>query len=169
MAAKPVEDLWFRLATPADQPVVSEIYRGVCAWLHDVKGIADQWERDIPEQEIENEILSNQFYLAYLDREPAGGFKLTEKDEIWQGWDGAALYVHSLAIRREFAGRGLGRRVLDSIQEMARARGKQYVRLDCMYENPGLRQYYVDAGFEFLGQHPRHAWYALFQKKTSEG
>jgi hypothetical protein len=34
-----------------------------------------------------------------------------------------------------------------------------------MAENARLRRYYVEAGFDSLGQPPHHAWFALFEKK----
>jgi GNAT superfamily N-acetyltransferase len=75
--------------------------------------------------------------------------------------------VHELAVRRRFSGIDLGRKILELASDMAREEGKQFLRLDCMYENPRLRQYYADCGFRFLGQHPQHAWYALFEKELT--
>ncbi len=161
-----LDDLVFKLATRADLGIVSEIYTGAAAWLHDVKGITRQWPREIPEEEVRHILSSNRPYLAYLQGEPAGVFQLAEDPvEPWEDRQDAALYVHSFAVRRQFAGQGVGKRMLAWAEEMARQQGKQYLRLDCMYENPGLKQYYANAGFESLGRHPRHTWYALFQRK----
>jgi hypothetical protein len=52
--------LSYRLATPGDLEPVYEVYRDVCLWLNDVRGITDQWERDLPKQEIEELVNSEQ-------------------------------------------------------------------------------------------------------------
>src|SRR4030042_1010103 len=159
--------LSFRLATPDDLEPVYEVYRNVCLWLNDVCGITDQWERDLPKQDIEELVNSGQLYIALLQGEVAGGFKLNEQDHHWEN-DGKALYVHAFAVNRKFKGQGVGRAMLDWVVGEARRRGKQYVRLDCMNGNPRLKQVYADAGFEFWGIDPQHAWSALFEKKVKK-
>jgi len=159
--------LSYRLATPGDLEQLYEVYRDVCLWLNDVRGITDQWERDLPKQEIEELVNSGQLYLALLQGEVAGGFKLNEQDHHWEN-DGKALYVHAFAGNRKFKGQGVGRAMLDWAVGEARRRGKQYVRLDCMNENPRLKQVYADAGFEFWGIDPQYPWSALFEKKVEK-
>ena len=159
--------LSFRLAKPKDLEPVYEVYRDVCLWLNDVRGITDQWDRDLPRQEIEELVNSGQLYIALLHGEVAGGFKLNEQDHHWEN-DGKALYVHAFAVNRNFKGHGVGRAMLDWAVGEACRRGKQYVRLDCMNENPRLKQVYADAGFEFLGIDPQNTWSALFEKKVEK-
>jgi ribosomal protein S18 acetylase RimI-like enzyme len=159
--------LFYRLATPDDLGPVYAVYREVCLWLNDVRGITDQWERDLPKQEIEEMVNSGQLYIALLQGEVAGGFKLNEQDHHWEN-DGRALYVHAFAVNRKFKGQGVGRAMLDWAVGEAYRRGKQYVRLDCMNKNPRLKQVYTDAGFEFWGIDPQHAWSALFEKKVEK-
>jgi GNAT superfamily N-acetyltransferase len=157
--------LFYRLAKPDDLGPVYEVYRDVCLWLNDVRGVTDQWPRDLPRQEVERLVNSEQLYIALLQGEVVGGFKLNEQDHHWES-DGKALYVHSFAVNRRFKGQGVGRAMLDWAVEEACRRGKQYVRLDCMNENSWLKQVYTDAGFEFLGIDPQHTWSALFEKKV---
>jgi len=95
--------LFFRLAGLGDLKLVLQIYHDVGTWLHDAKGIADQWPREM----------------------------------------------------------------LDWACILARSHGKRLLRLDCMYENPGLRKYHCQAGFLLLGQHPTYSWYALFEKRLT--
>ena len=157
--------LGFRLAMPADLEVALEVYRGVCLWLNDVRGITDQWDRDVSQEEIQKLITSGELYLATLRGEVAGAFKLNEHDSHWDD-DGAALYVHAFAVNRKFKGQGLGQMMLDEAGEKARRRGKRFLRLDCMNENPRLKQVYTEAGFEFRGLH-QDGWSALFERKLT--
>ena len=159
-------DLTFRLATPPDLEATHEIYRGVCLWLHDARGITDQWDRDVSQEEIEGLIASSQLYLATLQGEDAGAFKLNEKDHHWDD-DGTALYVHAFAVNRKFKGQNIGKAMLDWAAEEARSRGKQYLRLDCMDENTRLKQYYIEAGMEPHSQNPECRWSALFERKLT--
>jgi GNAT superfamily N-acetyltransferase len=160
-------DLVFRPAEPADFPALRAMYGAAGRWLHDVKGITDQWDRDIPDEEVEQFIASGHAFVAELDREPAGALRLTEAAHIpWEVMDYDGLYLHGLVVRRDLAGRGLGRQMLAWAEEQARRRGKSTLRLDCMADNPRLCQYYADAGFTPLGRHPRYTWYALYEKKV---
>jgi len=158
--------LGFRLATPADLEAAFDVYRGVCLWLNDVRGITDQWDRDVSQEEIQDLITSGELYLATLQGEIAGVFKLNEKDHHWDD-DGAALYVHAFAVNRKFKGQNIGKAMLDWAADEAHRRGKQYLRLDCMDENTRLKQYYVEAGMEPRPQNPERRWSALFERKMT--
>lgn len=162
----PDRTLTFRKAGEADEETLRQIYDEIGAWLHDVKGITTQWDRAAPDGLIRSLIDSGEVYLALLGNEAAGAVRLTEKAAVGlEHWGEDALYVYSLAVRREFSGVGLGKKILEWVAELARGRGKTYLRLDCMGDNARLIQYYVDAGFQFLGRHPQETWYALFEKK----
>ena len=42
--------------------------------------------------------------------------------------------------------------MLDWADRKIRARSRQYLRLDCLFENLDLRNYYESLGFEFCGE-----------------
>jgi len=159
----------FRTAEPSDLDAVCELYRDVTTWLHDVKHITHQWPRGIPEEEARQMIQSGATYLALVGQEAAGVRRLTTSGgTVWPGHGGEALYVHSLAVHRRYAGLGLGRAILDWAADQGRTRSKRFLRLDCMLENSGLKEYCVSAGFRFLGRHSQHHCYALFEKEIGE-
>jgi GNAT superfamily N-acetyltransferase len=75
---------------------------------------------------------------------------LLEVDPIfWPDAGTDALYVHRFAVRRSAAGAGRTA-VLWCIDE-ARRRGRSFVRLDCLEDNPGIRRYYESFGFVAVG------------------
>ncbi len=158
--------LSFRLATPADLDATFEVYREVCLWLNDVRGITEQWPRELEKKEIEELLDSGQLYVALRQDEIAGAFKLNEKDHHWAD-DGVALYVHALAVNRKFNGCGIGQAMLEWAAGEGRRRGKQFLRLDCMNENVRLKQVYLDAGMEPRPQNPQYDWSALFERKLT--
>src|SRR5207253_1741607 len=84
----------------------------------------------------------------------AGGLRLLQRDPIvWPDIsDDDALYVYSLAVRRTFSGRGLGRRLLAWAEQQVSKAGRRYLRLDCVPANVFLRRYYEDLGFVARGE-----------------
>ena len=159
-------NLIFRLATPDDAEPVYKVYWDVCWWLHNVRGVVHQWEGEPAREEIQDMVASGELYLAVLQDQVVGAFKLNEHDHHWDD-DGVALYVHALAVNRKFKGQGVGRAMLDWAGDEARRRGKKVLRLDCMDENARLKQYYIEAGLELCSPRPEHRWSALFERKLT--
>jgi len=88
---------------------------------------------------------------------PVGTFtlvpSLTPRDRsLWGDRPDDGAYLHSLAIRREFSGRGLGNQMVRRAEEMALAAGKRFLRLDCWKENPWLVRWYEGMGFTLRGE-----------------
>jgi ribosomal protein S18 acetylase RimI-like enzyme len=77
---------------------------------------------------------------------------VTSDDAIWGPRPDPALYVHSLMVDRRFAGRRFGRRLLAWVEQVARATGRPFVRLDCAETNEALRRYYRAAGYREVGR-----------------
>lgn len=156
----------FRQVTRDDADVIREIYNEIGAWLHEVKGITTQWERVPPEYLIQALANSTDTYLAEMAGHVVGTVRVTESPSVGlDNWGPDAAYIYSLSVRPRFRRQAVGRQILDWVEAQARERGKTYLRLDCMADNARLIQYYVDAGFEFLGRHPQQHDYALFEKK----
>lgn len=75
----------------------------------------------------------------------------TTPESIWQYDDTPAYYIHKLAIRRKYAGRGLGRSILSSITALAASHTVAVIRLNCVTANQHLQSYYIDCGFRLIG------------------
>ena len=79
---------------------------------------------------------NKEFYFVYHEEILLGMFRLLYFDEQYWGkrsdrFDEAA-YVHSLTIKRKFAGQGFGALFLRVIENKLRAEGIFKFRLDCM-------------------------------------
>jgi ribosomal protein S18 acetylase RimI-like enzyme len=141
----------------------------VGGWLHDVKGIVDQWDKTISDEEVDFLIRSGETYLAVHESGVVGSVRVTERPAVpWEDWSHPAFYVHTLAVRRRYSGRGIGRRILAWAEQEAGRRRLPFLRLDCMAANDRLCRYYQEAGFTPLGQHRRHTWFALFERRAGE-
>ncbi|MFR9796084.1 GNAT family N-acetyltransferase [Streptomyces sp. MS06] len=73
-----------------------------------------------------------------------------------------------MAVKREFAGAGVGGTLLDWASERAATQGKQWLRLDAWKDNQGLHRFYKNAGFTLVRvvDLPHRRSGALFQRAT---
>ena len=121
-------------------------------WLAS-RGIEQWGPGSSPRQLVADRVERGEVYLFRLDGRPVGTLVLQWSDEeTWEDAPDDAGYVHGLAIRREWAGRGLGRALLKWAEDRTVAAGKDYLRLDCAAENRALNAYYERAGFRCRGR-----------------
>jgi protein-tyrosine phosphatase len=154
------------LAQPQDVDTVLSILDEAAGWLH-ARGIVRQWPPKFEREEIAEQVAQGHMYLARLDRQPVGTLMLLWSDpEVWGDRPADAGYVHSLAIRRSAAGRGVGLQMLRWAEGVVAAAGRPYLRLDCWGENAALCRYYEQAGFAYLGRRAPTGWQcAMFEKQ----
>jgi ribosomal protein S18 acetylase RimI-like enzyme len=138
-------------------PAVVDVLEDAARWLASIDRTAwpvgsfaalDSRER----RQVVDALEFGELYLATIGGEPAATVSLFEQDErFWPGAPRDALYVHKLAVRRRFAGIGLGAAVLGWVEGRARARGKPYLRLDTDPDNPEILAYYRRHGYRRMG------------------
>jgi GNAT superfamily N-acetyltransferase len=160
------------LAKPEDVDAILTIWADANKWMRE-RGI-EPGAPPIPMREIVAGRISRG--ASYIARrygpvaEIVGTLTLEWADDgVWS--DGAAndaCYVHGFATQRASAQQGIGGELLHWAEEIARAAGKAYLRLDCDADNPKLCAYYRGAGLIHCGDVrtvTHHA--ARFQKKIS--
>jgi GNAT superfamily N-acetyltransferase len=131
-------------ARPEELDVVVDVLSESARWLRS-RGI-DQWPDPFPADRVDASIARGETYLVRVGGEVAGTVTLRWADpHFWGEQPPVAGYVHALAVRREFA--GLGAKVLEWASQQVRQAGRTLLRLDCLSENRGLRQYYERHGF----------------------
>jgi ribosomal protein S18 acetylase RimI-like enzyme len=95
---------------------------------------------------LRNDLERHSLYLLWLDNAAVATFSLLESDALFWPYAGdEALYLHRFAVLRSAAGCG-GHAIAWSVEE-TRRRGRDYLRLDCLAENQGIRRYYERHGF----------------------
>lgn len=109
------------------------------------------WElEEVSEVAILPEVLRGWFWMAKVAGEPAGCVRYQRSDK--QFWDDIehddSAFVHRLAVKRAYSGRGLSEHILEWAKSKASAEGKRFLRLDCA-DRPKLRAVYERAGFVF--------------------
>lgn len=108
------------------------------------------WQDDelIPSR-IAGDVDTGLFFIAECDAEAAGVVKFQLEDrQFWPDVpQGESAFVHRLAVRRRFAGRGISSALLSWAVERARSLRRGYLRLDCEASRPKLRAVYESFGF----------------------
>ncbi len=140
------------MAAETDLRTILGILAEAAVWMRDERGIRDQWSPVVPEAPFAQAIRDGEQFLICSGSEVAGTMRIHHADPVvWGPDDGTALYCHSLAIRRRYAGQGLGGAALDAAQERGSALGRDVIRLDCVASNRGLRRFYEGLGFASRG------------------
>ena len=112
----------------------------------------EQWPLPFPRDELEAAVERGEVYVAEVDLEVVATVTLLWDDPMYWGDRPAdAAYVHKLAVRRACAGRRIGSAIVEWADMTAAAAGRAFLRLDCLADNPGIRSYYEQLGFEHRG------------------
>lgn len=82
---------------------------------------------------------------------------------LW-GPDGheSVVYLHRLAINRDYAGTGLGADIMRWAEQGVSFPGKDRIRLDCIADNETLNKFYSGMGYTFKGTSP--TGFCLYEK-----
>ncbi|MDN6885752.1 GNAT family N-acetyltransferase [Variovorax sp. CAN2819] len=89
------------------------------------------------------------YFIAREGGEVAGVVRLDLEDPaFWPEMEaGTSLYLHKLAVRRAFAGRGVPSLLIDFARERAHDLRRPFLRLDCVADRAPLRALYERFGF----------------------
>lgn len=135
-----------------DLDAILSILEEAARWLAS-RGIEQWGPGTFSRERLGDRIERGEMYLFRLNGRPVGTMALQWSDEeTWGDVPDDAGYVHGLAIRRDEAGKGLGRELLRWAEDRAAAAGKEYLRLDCRAESRALNAYYGRAGFGYRGR-----------------
>ncbi|KIL41638.1 hypothetical protein SD70_05815 [Gordoniibacillus kamchatkensis] len=156
-------------ASPHDIKEIHAMWLEAADWMKS-RGI-DQWREDQLTVEIAEYCLATtELFVVKENGRAAGSFFIIDSDpHIWGDDDGGCGYLHRLVVRRAYAGRGLGFKLLDLAERHLRASGKKMFRLDCMADSPKLNEFYTRAGFTYRGRKDGNGWSAsLYERSVAE-
>jgi GNAT superfamily N-acetyltransferase len=137
-----------REATPADTDEIAAILQEAEDWLRS-RGVSMWLPAELRLDRLREDVAAGMHFLAEVDGEVAGTLRFQlEDEEFWPDEPhGESAFVHRLAVRRRFAGAGVGDALLGWAADRARALGRSYLRLDCDRHRPRLRAFYERNGF----------------------
>ncbi|GGD78642.1 GNAT family N-acetyltransferase [Paenibacillus nasutitermitis] len=90
-----------------------------------------------------------QLYLGCLEDRAVAAMILQEEDPFMWPDTGRtdSLFLHKLAVMSAYRKNGFAVEMLDWAKDLARLRGRRYVRLDCASDRPKLCGFYENNGF----------------------
>jgi GNAT superfamily N-acetyltransferase len=139
-----------RRAHHEDAETVAALLDEASAWVDDL-GFS-QWPLPFPRDQIAAAIDRGEVYVVEAeDGEVVATVSMLLDDHYWGERPPDAFYVHKLAVRRDRAGRGIGTAIVEWANAEAAEAGREFLRLDCLTDNPAIRTYYEDLGFQHRG------------------
>ena len=145
-------NLKITLAKQSEIDIVLGILDEAASWMSENK-IPTVWELGgFSRQLFLDQIANGDVYIGSIDDKPVGTFILQWNDlQFWGKQPPDAGYVHKLATRPAYTGRGIGVEMLKWAETTAKAAGKRFLRLNCLAEDRKIRDYYERAGFVYRG------------------
>jgi GNAT superfamily N-acetyltransferase len=160
-----LKGLEVKLATSVECVKVMDMLIEIAQWMKD-SGIK-QWNYLLQggdNEEIKQAIDNQNTYIVLVDSEIIATFTLTTEQSEWDqhifGVDSTndSLYLHRLAVTPEYMNQGIGQELLNWIEQNHHSE-KTYLKLDCVADNPRLNQFYLENGFEYIGETDNHSKY----------
>lgn len=145
-------ELNVRKADPEDIPALLSVLNGAFEYKKSLDD-PDWGDEPFSSDEVAGMFNSGAMYVAEMDSIPVGAYLLATEDErTWDTQPPVALYLHRLAVANGMHGKSIGSRLLDIAAQEVRNRNRQFLRLDCSVNNPGLSSYYERQGFKKVGE-----------------
>ncbi|MGL4773463.1 MAG: GNAT family N-acetyltransferase [Clostridium sp.] len=145
----------FRKATINELEKLLEIKRDV---IEKFAPLGLNWTSSYPTAEIfRNDILSEELYVLEENGEILASVVLNTKEDDnyknvkWEN-EGDGMVVHRLMVSPKYSGRGVGKKVLSNIEEMAKELKLPSVKLDTCTENVIAQKLYKSMNYKFLGE-----------------
>ncbi len=141
-------------AGPSDIPVIEGILLDAVKWMAENE-LSNQWnETNIMWYNLSKSYQIEDFYIVYhdidyLDQGPAACMAITDYDPTY--WPdipkGESIYIHKMAVKRTFAGKGFSRELIKYAKGLAKGRSTSTIRLNCNGYRSKLRKLYENEGF----------------------
>lgn len=146
--------------TPKDIPEIFRLYSIASAYQRSKQTVV-VWP-EFEQQLVETEVAANRQWKIMMEDEIACVWATTFNDEqIWEERNAdAAVYIHRIATNPGFRGNNFVSVIVHWAKQYAKDNGKDFIRLDTLGNNIKLIDYYINAGFRFLG---------MFDLKNTKG
>lgn len=136
-------------ANECDIPIIEEILLDAVNWMS-INGLQNQWnESNVKWSNLSKSFKISDFYISYQNGLPTACIALTDCDPTY--WPnilkGKSLYLHKVAVKRKFAGKGFSKELIDFAKNMAINNNINAIRLNCNQHRNKLRAVYENEGF----------------------
>ena len=141
-----MEGLFFRKASDND---IDSIYNNLklCSEnMYKEHGL-EHWIPVYPTEKIKEDINSKQVYIVEYNNQIVGNFILTDKmNSLWKT-ESKAIYLSKLAIVPEYSGKGLGKKCMKYIENLAKNEGYENIRFDVYDKSLNTIAFYKKLGY----------------------
>ena len=104
-----------------------------------------------PKNYYKKQIEERHLYVMTNSNKVVGAIVLLEEDDRWgDNHTCSAYYLHNFVT--DIQTKGIGKKILKSVEELARKNNKSKLRLDCAEDNDFLNNYYENAGYLLVGK-----------------
>lgn len=159
-----------------DIPAIEQILSDAVLWMRKNQ-LQNQWtEESIKWSSLSKDYRIDDFYIDLENGIPAGCMAVTDLDlKYWpQIPCGQSLYIHKLAVKRMFAGKGISRKLIDSDKNLALTNSIDSLRLDCNLQRRKLMTLYENEGFKSVGSKnlgndccmELYVWYSIIKNNV---
>jgi GNAT superfamily N-acetyltransferase len=154
--AKKASQLEVRLAGPGDERTVARLLLEAFEPYRDGYTPGGFAETTASEEVVRERFTTGRVWLAYLDGEAVGTVTALEDEK-----DGGGVYIRSMAVTPTAQGRGVGQKLLDTVEADARARGEKRLHLYTTFVLPAAQPLYEKNGFVVLRETPPEEWHDM--------
>jgi len=152
---------------------------GIMAMYHScvlgmIQNGIDQWDATYPNKQIiYNDLLAGTYFIAKEDNIIIGGINIDQEQDKtylsinWGDKSNQFLVVHRLAVKRDFWGKSIGKKLMLFTEELVHKRNLTSIRLDTYSGNPKAIEFYKRLGYSELGAiylKPNKNEYYCFEK-----
>jgi len=157
-------------ATMDDGPEVLHLLRDVAYWLRTLG--EKQWEtvvRGEEDDEVLEAMKNNLVYIVRKENKLVGMFILFPEQTHWDEWlwgkrEDAAVYLHKFALASAEIGNGLGKVLIQWIEDYLFQNNIAILRLDCIGSNEKLNLFYKNCGYIKVSQ---SKCFSLYEKNLT--
>jgi GNAT superfamily N-acetyltransferase len=141
-----------RLASTEDAPLVRELRVAVAEHLTREHGTG-HWSQVGSVETIQDSAAAQILFVVEQGGELIGTFRLTDKKEAWYraSWfarpEAQAAYLRAMAIRPDDQRKGIGRFVMDWMEQRVQRKGLAALRFDAYDSKAGAGEFYRKCGY----------------------
>ncbi|GAA0323919.1 GNAT family N-acetyltransferase [Bacillus carboniphilus] len=139
-----------KLAKEDDLQIVLDLVVNAAEWLQSKN--TTQWEYYLTNLEENTPEIFDSIHNTYIlmkDNIPVASVTLETSPNEWDRdiWGDEAneegvIYLHRLVVHRNYAGVGLGTKLLEWSERFCAEKGNKAIRFDCLASNKGLNDFY---------------------------
>ena len=141
----------------SDLKNIMQMYKSCVSGM--IENNIDQWDESYPNSSIiTQDLYEETYYIAEIKNEIVGGINIDKKQDKtyleinWEEKSNLFLVVHRLAVKKEFWGSKIGKKLMLFAEKMAEQKKMHSIRLDTYSGNPKAIEFYRRLKYKERGE-----------------